>query len=412
MLRILYTAQAYHPESSASITTHGVVRGLVSKGHSVELLVALPCVDKCPSNCSLGCNHEQNIVVHRLPFPSLSLYEKHMSLRILAFSFSYFFIVTYALWILSKRRFDVVITMYHTIHLAPFSALLISKLARAPLVVKCHDVVPTASRWGLLERIFNTFTSRLDSLALKYSTKVLALSSELAYVMRKLYAIPEDRFIIIPNGVDARMFECGNTDASVRTRLGLQDKKVLLYMGSVEPPYRKEGVKFLMRAMPKAQAELPNLAFVIVGSMSKSVNQELLTLASSLGLEKSMFLVETVQHEDMPLYLSAADVCIGPLCSSLETYGSTPRKVLEYMACGKPVVVSKGGVSSDMVTNLRTGIVVNYGDTDELASQLVNLLGDASFAERIGDNARQHALAFYDEDAIAVKLDVELRKLV
>lgn len=411
-MRILYTAQAYHPESSASITTHSLVKGLVSKGHSVELLVALPCVDKCPSNCSLGCNREQNFVVHRLPFPSLSLYEKHMSLRILAFSFSYFFITIYALWILSKRRFDVVITMYHTIHLAPFSALLISKFAHAPLVIKCHDVVPTVSRWGSLEKIFNTFTSKLDALALKYSTKVLALSSELAYVMRKLYAVPEDRFLIVPNGVDTRMFECGKRDASLRRRIGLRGRKVLLYMGSVEPPYRKEGVKFLMRAMPRAQTEVSNLAFVIVGSMSNSVNQELLTLASSLRLEKSVFLVETVQHEDMPLYISAADVCVGPLCSSLETYGSTPRKVLEYMACGKPVVVSKGGVSSDMVEDLRTGIVVNYGNVEELASRLVNLLSDTSFADKIGDNARQHALAFYDEEAIAVKLDAELRKLV
>jgi glycosyltransferase involved in cell wall biosynthesis len=340
------------------------------------------------------------------------MFEKHMSLRILAFSLSYFFMVIYALWILRKRRFDMVITMYHTIHLAPFSALLISKFARVPLVVKCHDVVPTASRWGPLETIFNTFTSKLDSLALKYSTKVLALSSELAYVMRKLYAIPEDRFLIVPNGVDTRMFECSNTNASVRMKLGLQGKKVLLYMGSVEPPYRKEGVKFLMRAMPKAQIEVPNLTFVIVGSMSKSVNEELLTLASSLGLGKSVLLVETVQHEDMPFYISAADVCIGPLCSSLETYGSTPRKVLEYMACGKPVVISKGGVSSDMVEDFRTGMVVNYGDADELASRLINLLSDTSFADKIGANARQHALAVYDEAAIAVKLDAELRKLV
>lgn len=412
MMRLLYTTQAYHPESSASITTHGIVEGLVSRGHSVELLVALPCVEKCPRNCSLGCKDEDKITVHRVPFPRLALYESHMSLRILSFSLSYFFVALYALSIVGKRRFDLVVTMYHTIHLAPFSALLISMFAHVPLVVKCHDVVPTGSRWGSMERLFNTFTSQLDSLALKRSAKILALSSELAYIIRKLYAIPENKLVIIPNGVDTNEFECNSKDSNVREKLGLQSKKVLLYMGSVEPPYRKEGVKFLMRAMPKAISQVPELTFMIVGSMSKGVSEELHSLASSLSIEKNMVFVETVPHEEMPLYILASDVCIGPLCSSLETYGSTPRKVLEYMACGKPVIVSRGGVSSDMIENLRTGIVVNYGDSDELASRTVELLQNSKLAETIGHKARRHAVSFYDEDAVADRIDEEFRKLV
>lgn len=378
----------------------------------MELLVALPCVDNCPCDCSLGCNDTDKIIVRRIPFPSLALFESHMSLRILAFSFSYFFMVLYALRIVKKRRFDLVATMYHTIHLAPFSALLISEFAHVPLVVKCHDVVPTASRWGALERIFNTFTSQLDSLALKRAAIILALSNELAYIIKNMYNIPDNRFVIVPNGVDTNMFECKGKISTVREKLGSQKKKVLLYMGSVEPPYRKDGVKFLIKAMPTVVAQIPNLAFVIVGSVSKDVRTDLADLASSLGIGNNVTFVETVPHEDMPLYISAADVCIGPLCPSLETYGSTPRKVLEYLSCGKPVIVSKGGVSSDMIENLRTGIVVNYGDSDELASRIIELLQDSSFAGKIGYEARQHAVSCYDEEVIADKLNIEFRKLV
>jgi len=405
-------AQAYHRGSTASITTHGIVKGLVGKGHSVELLVALPCVDKCPTSCSLGCNDKGGVTVRRVPFPSLALFESHMSLRTLAFSVSHFFIVLYGLWIVGKRRFDLVVTMYHTIHLAPFSAFLISRFAHVPLVVKCHDVVPTASRWGSLERVFNTFTSQLNALALKRATSILALSSELVHIMRSLYNIPKSRFIIVPNGVDTKMFECASENQRVREKLGLQKKKVLLYMGSVEPPYRKDGVKFLMSVMPQVTAKVPNVTFVIVGSMSKAVRQDLTGLASSLGIENSMVFVETVPHEDMPLYISAADVCIGPLCPSLETYGSTPRKVLEYLSCGKPVVVSRGGISSDMIESLRTGVVVNYGDRDALASRIVELLRDSAFARKIGHEARQHVASFYDEDIIADKLNTELQRLI
>jgi len=412
MLRLLYMAQAYHPGSSASITTSGIVKGLANRGHSVELLVALPCIEKCLASCSLGCNDRGSITVRRVPFPSLTLFESHMSLRILAFSVSYFFIVLYGLWIVGKRRFDLVVTMYHTIHLAPFSALLISKFANVPLVVKCHDVVPTASRWGGLERVFNTFTSQLNSLALKRATKILALSSELVHVMRSVYDIPESRFIIVPNGVDTKMFECAGENQSVREKLGLQKKKVLLYMGSVEPPYRKDGVKFLMSVMPEVAAQVPNVTFVLVGSMSTVVRQDLAGLASSLGIENNMMFVETVPHEDMPSYISVADVCIGPLCSSLETYGSTPRKVLEYLSCGKPVVVSRGGVSSDMIENLRTGIVVNYGDRHELALRIIELLRDSAFARKIGHEARQHAASFYDENVVADKLNTEFQTLI
>ena len=44
--------------------------------------------------------------------------------------------------------------------------------------------------------------------------------------------------------------------------------------------------------------------------------------------------------------------------------------VLEYMACGLPAIISRGGGSDELVTHRKTGFLVTPGDSQELAGRL------------------------------------------
>lgn len=412
MARIMYISPFYYPLSSASITTHGVVKGLAEKGHHVDLLVASRCLNGCLKGCSFECNKTERINVHRISILTSSMIGKHLSIRLLLFTIAFLPLTVYALVIARKYKFDLVMAMYHATHLAPFSAFLISRFMKVPLILKCHDVVASEARWGLWDKVFHNFLSYLNSIALKRAERTLILSGELKLLVKGLYKMEDERFVILPNGVDTRMFRCNKSSPNIREKLELQGKKILLYSGSLTPPYRKKGLQFLIEAMPKVVAKEPDVVLVVIGLITDRVRRELVSLAASLKIEKHIRFVEPVPYEAMPRYISIANICIGPLCPSLDTYGSTPRKVVEYMACAKPVLACHGGVARDLVINGYDGLLIRYGDIEDLASSVLKLIRNSKLAREMGRNGRSHVMTFYDQTVLANRLDNEIRNLL
>jgi len=408
----MYISPVYYPLSSASITTRGVVKGLAEKGHYVDLLVASRCLDGCLKECSFECSGTKRIDVHRISMLTRSIIESHLSIRLLLFTIAFFPLIIYALVIARKRRFDLVIAMYHVTHLAPFSAFLLSRFMKIPLVLKCHDVVASEARRGVLEKVSHNLLSHLNSFALKRAERILILSSELRFYVERLYKIADDRFVILPNGVNTSMFKCNTNYPDVCEKLGVQDKKILLYSGSLAPPYRKKGLRFLIEAMPKIVAKEPRVVLVVIGQVTDRVQSELVSLATSLNVKEHVRFVEPIPYEAMPMYISIADICIGPLCPSLDTYGSTPRKVLEYLACAKPVIACHGGVARDLIINGHNGLLVRYEDIEDLASSILKLIENPEFAGGMGRNGRSHVMTFYDQTVLTNRLDSEIRNLL
>jgi glycosyltransferase involved in cell wall biosynthesis len=248
--------------------------------------------------------------------------------------------------------------------------------------------------------------------AMRHAERILALSSELKLMIKKLYGVAEERFVILPNSVDTRMFSCGEASLDVIERLGVRGRKIILYSGSLTPLYRRRGIRFLIKAMPGIVSEESRALLLIVGPVGDGVRRELEDLACSVNVGEFVRFVEAVPYEDMPRYISVADVCVGPLSPSLDTFGSTPRKVVEYLACGKPVIVCRGGVARDLIVDRRTGFLVRYGDVDGLASCVLELFRNQRFARKVGRQGRLHAVTFYDQRVLADRLDREIRDLL
>jgi glycosyltransferase involved in cell wall biosynthesis len=131
-----------------------------------------------------------------------------------------------------------------------------------------------------------------------------------------------------------------------------------------------------------AAAELESPAFVHVGSLTERKNVLRLADAfASLGRGSLTFVgdgplrgalegrasirvVGRVPHDDVPGWLSAADVVCGP--ALIEPFG---QALLEGMACGKSVVATRVGGPPEFVTD-DAGVLVDPLDTGELARAL------------------------------------------
>jgi glycosyltransferase involved in cell wall biosynthesis len=133
---------------------------------------------------------------------------------------------------------------------------------------------------------------------------------------------------------------------------------------------------------------------------------ESMKYAEELGMGDRAIFAGPVSYEDVPEYINACDVLCAPYDPSLSTLRSergigAPLKVLEYMACKKPVVSTSVGPITDVVEDGRTGLLVPPGDVSALTKALQELIGNPLRAESIGSEARKEVVAKYSWSSLA-----------
>ena len=214
--------------------------------------------------------------------------------------------------------------------------------------------------------------------------RIVAFSEHEREAIARLYNTVGDNIEAIPCGVDVERFRPMDGDQAKRD-LGLQDSKVVLYVGRIEP---LKGIDILLKAV--AQLEQPeSVKTLIVGGDSGSDGEmeRLKTLTAELGISSQVCFLGRVEQQELPAYYSAADVCVVP--SYYESFGLV---ALESMACGTPVVASRVGGLPTIVKDGVTGYLVPWRCPEPFADRLEVLLSNPVINRSMGEAARSRAL--------------------
>jgi len=113
---------------------------------------------------------------------------------------------------------------------------------------------------------------------------------------------------------------------------------------------------------------------------------DLEAMAAELDIERYTYFVG--RCDDVPALLAASSVCVLP--SRAEGFSNA---VLEYMAAGKPVVVTHVGGAAEVVVEGETGYLVDPDDDEAMAARIIELLRDDEKAAAFGAAARVRAAA-------------------
>ena len=190
------------------------------------------------------------------------------------------------------------------------------------------------------------------------------------------YDASPERISVIPCGVNLELFQPMDK-ASAKQQLGFNDRKIILFVGRIEP---LKGINQLLKAMPY----LPNIRgarLVIIGGDEHSQHELdcLEKLSSELHIQDSVTFLGRMKQEQLPCFYNAADVCVVP--SYYESFGLV---ALESLACGTPVVVNDVGNFKNIIRQGKTGYVLADNAPPHLAEKISLLLakpnGDASYA--------------------------------
>ena len=153
---------------------------------------------------------------------------------------------------------------------------------------------------------------------------------------------------VVPNGVDFAKFYKANL---------LREKRplTLIYTGSLDMRW---GIDLPIRSMPLLLQQFPDARLIIAGR--GRAEQELRTLANSLGVQDHVRFAGFVPYPELPALLSQADIGVATSRQDPFRWYASPLKLVEYMAAGLPVICSGGGEAERMVDESQAGIHIPF----------------------------------------------------
>jgi glycogen(starch) synthase len=222
--------------------------------------------------------------------------------------------------------------------------------------------------------------------------KVICCSNYMVSHVRWAFGLPEDKLIMVPNGVNIQEYT-GNKNADLgqfRRKFALPEEKLVLYVGRLV--YEK-GIHVFVNAVPKILGKV-DAKFVIVGN--GYMKEPLSNLVKSMGLAHKVMFTGFVDDETLKNLQRCADVSVVP--SLFEPFGIV---ALEAMAAKSPIVVSDTGGLSEIVEHDVNGVKVYPENPDSLAWGITKVLLDEKYANWIRNNAYKKVLEKYDWDKIS-----------
>lgn len=166
---------------------------------------------------------------------------------------------------------------------------------------------------------------------------------------------------VIPCCVDLDLFRF---DSSERERLRSEwavaaDEVVFVYAGSVGTWYLADEMARFVASFRDVAGRAVTLVWLV------NNDAEVVERASrNAGLAESEVVVDSVSREEMPGYLSAADVGLAIVKPCFSKKASSPTKYAEYLACGLPIVLSSE--VGDSAALIEAGVAVHRTGVEEL----------------------------------------------
>jgi glycosyltransferase involved in cell wall biosynthesis len=259
-----------------------------------------------------------------------------------------------------------------------FTAGVVCRIRNIPFVFEVRDLWPaSAVEMGILKSQWMIrVMAWMERWLYRHSTRIVCLTEGIRnHICKRGW--PDTKATFIPCGIDtAWLYPDPITGIHTRNKHGWKHKQIVLYFGAMG---EANNLHVLLKAAQRL-ATRRNTLFVLIGDgMQRPALED---QCRAMGLDDVLILPPVPKHEARS-YINAADLCVVTLKNIPLFRGAIPTKLLEYMACGKPVLCGVLGEAADIVRSARCGKVFNPDDDEHLAKLIDELLSDETRAREM-----------------------------
>ncbi len=195
------------------------------------------------------------------------------------------------------------------------------------------------------------------------------------YVQANLRA---DRIFVWPDAVNPAAFSNLLGKDVMKKKFKFHDGLTALYAGHFYP---HKGVQYIVEAAKL----LPHINFCLIGGWKNDIAR---LKASASGIKNIAF-KGFLPHELIPEYLCACDFLILPNSGKHpHSKDTSPMKLFEYMASGKPIIASDIPAFKDILQNRKNALLVTPDSSEAIAAGILELIENQELALNLSETAR------------------------
>jgi glycosyltransferase involved in cell wall biosynthesis len=286
-----------------------------------------------------------------------------------------------------QERFDIVI-----LPLGSVTSIFYSLLA------KCAGIKPI---WHItVHTLPRSLVGFLRGLIIRtsmiVSNQVITLTSMHRRMLLSM-GFPVDRITVIPHSVAVNGPRQITTNDQLKTRLGLSDRHIIVYVGRLA---EEKGLHYLIDAMRLVVLK-DRKAFLLVigeGPLRKAILEQI----RELKLDSFVKIMGPVQPSEVPGYLSICEIHVAPSVATKKSVEPFGLVYLEAMASAKPSIAFAISAPVMMIIeNGHTGYLVKERSVVQLADRICHLLLDDEERTEMGKRAFQRCVNEYSLESVA-----------
>lgn len=196
-------------------------------------------------------------------------------------------------------------------------------------------------------------------------------------------ALPEDRLMVLENGIDGKAFHPGVNGTGQRHQLSLPDEAIVfVYVGTFKPSQRLD---LLLHAFAQLPTDYqPYL--LLVGS--GETHEQITALATTLHIAERVHLIGEIPFTEVPPYIAAGDIAVLP---GSDPYGN-PMTIYEYMGIGCAIIAPDQATITEILTHNENGFLFEHEDVASLTTAMHTLATDQALRQRLGKKAAEDAI--------------------
>ena len=261
---------------------------------------------------------------------------------------------------------------------------LLKKRGMPPIFFETHELFAQSftehhglDSWGKRRKLKKI--ERREKFVYEHCAGLIGITQSLLDDIHERYGI-ETPSVVSPDGVDMHL-------ASKAAPSRNKPKPVLLYLGSLHP---WKGVETLIHAME----EINGAQLVIAGGNDKRI-VDLQNLAEEISVSSKVTFLGPVPPAERFDIIAQADICLLPLTqSSIGSRYTSPLKLFEYLAMGKPIVTADVPALREVLKHGQNALLVPPENANAIAAAVNQLLNNDALRNQLGAAAAELAKSY------------------
>lgn len=394
-MNVLVIAQLFPPDMGGGSTrAYNAVKSLARLGHKVTVITAFP---HYPTGKIAKRYRRRLVCVENFGnFLTIRTWVPPLASRGLGKRLGLFisFIISSLFALPFTEHVDVIWAANPNI-LSVYPSLIYSLLKKCPVVQNVDDLWPDELyNAGML----NSYVSRkianfVSGFAYMASAAVTPISPAYVDVIVSKYKVDPKKVHVVPAGVDLDNFKA----FFPRKQTNRGDMFNVLYIGALALGY---DFGCVLAAASHLSFE-KRIKFIIQGE--GELGDYLRFKVKEMNLQNVDVILRVVSRKEVAEILIRADVLLLPLQGL--NYTGISSKIYEYQASGRPIVCCSSGQPARYILQTGSGIVVNPGNSNDLAKAIISLFNHRELGEKLGRAGRLYVEENLSCEKIGLKME-------